>query len=130
MIVARQFIAWNISIEKPSRRVRSDPYPRLINRPDRSTPIGPNHTVPYGTVPVFARIPGNKLPGYDRSVPPGKNQHKRVEKKFTRAQTNQNHVNSESLTQRWANVQYSEHAHESPLGDFAKSLLLAKNSPG
>jgi hypothetical protein len=21
--------------------------------------------VPYGTVPVFARIPGNKLPGYD-----------------------------------------------------------------
>jgi hypothetical protein len=51
------------SIENPSRRERSDPYPRLINRPDRSTPIGPNHTVPYGTVPLFASIPGNKLPG-------------------------------------------------------------------
>jgi hypothetical protein len=56
---------------RPSRRERSDPYPRLINRPDRSTPIRPNHTVPYGTVPVFARIPGNKLPGYYHSVPPG-----------------------------------------------------------
>jgi hypothetical protein len=60
------------SIENPSRRARSDPYPRLINRPDRSTPIGPNHTVPYGTVPLFAPIPGNKLPGYDHSVPPGR----------------------------------------------------------
>src|ERR1700730_8461517 len=57
---------WN-----PSRRARSDPYPGLINRPNRGTPIGPNHTVPYGTVPVFARIPGNKLPGYDHSVPAG-----------------------------------------------------------
>ena len=36
-----------------------------------STPIGPNHTVPSGTVPFFARIPGNKLPGYHHSVPPG-----------------------------------------------------------
>ncbi len=36
-------------IENPSRRARSDPYPRLIGRPDRGTPIGPNHTVPYGT---------------------------------------------------------------------------------
>ena len=71
MIVARQFIAWNSSIENPSRRARSDPYPRLINRPDRSTPIGPNHTVPYGTVPLFAPIPGNKLPGYHQLVPTG-----------------------------------------------------------
>jgi hypothetical protein len=62
------------SIENPSRRARSDSYPRLINRPDRNTPIGPNHTVPYGTVPVFARIPGNKLPGYHHSVPPGRAQ--------------------------------------------------------
>ena len=60
------------SIESPSRRARSDPYPRLINRPDRSSPIGPNHTVPYGTVRLFARMPGNKLPGYDHSVPPGR----------------------------------------------------------
>jgi hypothetical protein len=38
----------------PSRRGRSDPYARLITRPGRSTPIVPDHTVPYGTVPVFA----------------------------------------------------------------------------
>ena len=51
MIVARQFIAWNVSkTATPSRRVRSDPCPRLTNRPDRSTPSRPNHTVPYGTV--------------------------------------------------------------------------------
>ena len=65
MIVARQFIAWNASIENPPRRVRSDPYPGLINRANGGAPIGPNHTVPYGTDPVFAPIPGNKLPGYD-----------------------------------------------------------------
>jgi hypothetical protein len=46
-------------------------YPRLISRPDRNTPIGPNHTVPYGTVSVFAPIPGNKLPGYLHSIPTG-----------------------------------------------------------
>src|SRR5260221_3075816 len=39
--------------DNPSRRAPSDPYPRLIRRPDRSTPIGPNHTVPYGTVPFL-----------------------------------------------------------------------------
>jgi hypothetical protein len=37
----------------PSHRERSDPYPQLINRPDRSTPSRPNHTVPYGTVPFL-----------------------------------------------------------------------------
>src|SRR3984957_21187579 len=36
-----------------ARRARSDPYPRLISRSDRSTPIGPNHTVPSGTVPFL-----------------------------------------------------------------------------
>src|SRR5258707_4344587 len=78
MIVARQLIAWNrFNRESVPYRVRSDSYPGLINRPDGSTPIGPNHTVPYGTVPVFARIPGNKLPGYDHSVPPGQNRHTR-----------------------------------------------------
>ena len=56
----------------PSRRARSDLYPGLIVAPIIGTPIEPNHTVPYGTVPVFARIPGNKLPGYHRSVPPGR----------------------------------------------------------
>src|SRR4029077_11109568 len=67
-------------IESPSRlvrhsqdgdggRARSDLDPWLINRPNRGTPIGPNHTVPYGTVPGFAPIPGNKLPGYFHKRP-------------------------------------------------------------
>jgi len=42
-----------VQSRNPSRRARSDPYPRLISRPDRSTPTGPNHTVPYGTVPFL-----------------------------------------------------------------------------
>jgi hypothetical protein len=70
MIVARQFTAWNRSIKNPSSRARSDPYPRLINRRNRCTPIGPNHTVPYGTIPICARIPGNELHGYHHLVPP------------------------------------------------------------
>src|SRR5260370_3014621 len=40
-------------IENPSLRARFDPNPGLINRPNRGTPIGPNHTVPYGTVPFL-----------------------------------------------------------------------------
>src|SRR5260370_38306632 len=60
----------HVPIENPSRRARSDPDPGFINRPNRRTPIGPNHTLPYGTVPVFARIPGNKLHGYDHLIPP------------------------------------------------------------
>jgi len=51
MIVARQFIAWNRSIENPSRRGRSDPYPGLVSIPDGNTPVGPNHTVPTGRFP-------------------------------------------------------------------------------
>jgi hypothetical protein len=58
-------------IENPSRRARSGPYPGLINRHNGGTPFGSNHTVPYGTVTVFAPIPGNKLPGYFHNVPTG-----------------------------------------------------------
>ena len=32
-----------------------------------------DHTVPYGTVPLFERIPGSKLPGYHHPVPSGLN---------------------------------------------------------
>ena len=70
-MVARQFIAWNATNRESVPQARSDPYPGLINRPNGGTPIGPNHTVPYGTVPVFAPIPGNKLPGYFHYVPTG-----------------------------------------------------------
>jgi hypothetical protein len=49
MIVARQFIAWDVSKKGDPSRRESDPYPRLICRPDRSTPIGADQTVPYGT---------------------------------------------------------------------------------
>src|SRR5258707_391284 len=41
------------SIENPSRREWSDPYSRLISRPDRGTRIGPNHTVPTGRAAWF-----------------------------------------------------------------------------
>jgi hypothetical protein len=71
MILARHLSAWNALEKDPSRRERCDPYLWLIRRRDRSTPMGPNHTVPYGTARVFARIPGSKLPGYDHNVPPG-----------------------------------------------------------
>ena len=49
------------SIENPSRRERSDPYPRLLNRPDRSRPIMTQsyRALRYGS--LFARIPGNKI---------------------------------------------------------------------
>jgi hypothetical protein len=49
MIVARQFIAWKRAKRNPSRRARSDPHQRLFTRRDRRPPIGPDHTVPYGT---------------------------------------------------------------------------------
>jgi hypothetical protein len=72
MIVARQFIAWK-GVQTGIRPVGHGliPYPGLINRAKRAAPIGPNHTVPSGTVPVFAPIPGNKLPGYFHNVPTG-----------------------------------------------------------
>jgi hypothetical protein len=54
MIVASQFIAWNpFNRESVRRAARSDPNPGLINRPNRGTPIGPNHPVPYGTGSFF-----------------------------------------------------------------------------
>ena len=46
MIVARQFIAWNVSQKKTVPEGRSDPYPRLIHALIISALIGPNHTVP------------------------------------------------------------------------------------
>jgi hypothetical protein len=34
-------------------------------------PNRPPHTVPLGRASLFERFPGNKLPGYDHSVPSG-----------------------------------------------------------
>jgi hypothetical protein len=71
MIVARQFIAWK-GVQTGIRPVGYGLIlPGLINRPKRGAPIGPNRTVPSGTVPAFALIPGNKLPGYFHNVPTG-----------------------------------------------------------
>ena len=75
MIVARQFIAWN----RFHSRIRPVGH-GLILTPDLSIvlvvarPSDPIIPCPNGTVPVFARIPGNKLPDYHHSVPPGRAQ--------------------------------------------------------
>src|SRR5260221_12841748 len=50
---------------------RSIFFEDLSPPPNRITLIVANHTVPSGTVSLFGRIPGNKLPGYDHSVPTG-----------------------------------------------------------
>jgi hypothetical protein len=73
MIVAWQFIARNRSNNRPVplgygvMRAEIGLHPRQR----RECLLQTDHTVPYGTGHRFACIPGNKLPGYDRSVPPG-----------------------------------------------------------
>jgi hypothetical protein len=64
-MVARQFIAWDVSKKatRPVGTLRGE-LPRYFTAQGIRTFYRPNHTVPYGTGPVFARIPGNKLPGY------------------------------------------------------------------
>ena len=70
MIVARQFIAWNRSNPNPSRRARSDPFPRLVSRPDCGS-LSDAITPSLRDGSLLKGIPGNKLPGYDHLVPPG-----------------------------------------------------------
>jgi hypothetical protein len=48
LVLVRGVIPKGLS-DRSQPRKRSDPYPGLNNRPNRGTPIGPNHTVPYGT---------------------------------------------------------------------------------
>jgi hypothetical protein len=45
------------------------PTPTWISRPSGGMSIGRNHTVPSGTVSVFAPKQGNKSPGYFHNVP-------------------------------------------------------------
>jgi hypothetical protein len=72
MKVARQFIACNRSQKDPSRRQRYDRRRvGLIWSGAVNDIFGPDHTVPYGTDLCFGHLPGNELPGYDRSVPAG-----------------------------------------------------------
>ena len=69
MIVAWQFIARNRSIPDPSRRARCDWNVFVVL-------VVPNQGVliilSLRDRRLFAQIPGNKLPGYDRSVPTGR----------------------------------------------------------
>jgi hypothetical protein len=74
-MVARQFIAWDVSKRNPSRRVRCDLY-RGFGHLSRTTPAyprlnWPDHTVPPGRA-LISSIPGSKLPGYVHLVPPGR----------------------------------------------------------
>ena len=72
MIVARQFIAWNGSQSRPSRRVRYDRWDGgSISSGAINNIVASDHSVPYGTDLSCGRVPGNKLPGYDRTVPTG-----------------------------------------------------------
>jgi hypothetical protein len=72
MIVARQFIAWNRSQKRPSRRARYDRWGGgLIWSAGLNDIVAADHTVPYGTDLCLGRVPGNELPGYDHSVPTG-----------------------------------------------------------
>jgi hypothetical protein len=82
MIVARQFTAWMIPGEDPSRRVRCDgllssaqPWWFRLGVPmniwRRYRQAQPFIPFPHGTDFFSGGIPGNKLPGYDHLVPPG-----------------------------------------------------------
>ena len=72
MKLARQFIAWNRTQKDPSRRERYDRWPVGLIWPGAvNNTFAPDHTVPYGTGLCFGHLPGNELPGYDRSVPTG-----------------------------------------------------------
>jgi hypothetical protein len=72
MIVARQFIAWNRSQKRPSRRARYDRWDGgLIWSAGLNDIVAADHTVPYGTDLCLGRVPGNELPGYDHPVPTG-----------------------------------------------------------
>ena len=59
-------------IKIPSRRARSDPYPGLTNRPGHWHAYQTQSYRPYGTSPLIENLPGNKLPGYAHSGPPGR----------------------------------------------------------
>jgi hypothetical protein len=69
-MVARQFIAWNLSARDPSRRdgmIRV--HGLFTNRSKHAVnPIIPSLRDGTPTLP----IPGSELPGYDHSVPSGR----------------------------------------------------------
>ena len=74
MIVARQFIAWNL-FQKGIR-----PGGDGMIGSDRRSRIGTNNQPGIRSDRALrdgfsiGRVPGNKLPGYDHSVPPGRAQ--------------------------------------------------------
>jgi hypothetical protein len=69
---ARQFIAWDLRKKrKPSRRERQDGGPIGVLRSGRRINRGSGSDRALRDGFLIARIPGNKLPGYDRLVPLG-----------------------------------------------------------
>jgi hypothetical protein len=96
MIVARQFIAWYGREKEPSRRVRYDLSPVTqcnrcvggrIETPlsTRSTKNGTGINRSHRTLrdgSFMGDFPGNKLPGYLHSVPPGHGQQYQSRKSY------------------------------------------------
>jgi len=72
MIVARQFIAWNTPKKgEPSRRDGVSRATRHIHRPWSKNVLSTESYRSLRDGFFVWHTPGNKLPGYDHSVPPG-----------------------------------------------------------
>ena len=72
MIAARQFIAWNTPKKgEPSRRGGVSRAARHIHRPWSKNVLSAESYRSLRDGFFVSHTPGNKLPGYDHSVPPG-----------------------------------------------------------
>jgi len=71
MIVARQFIAWDVPNRDPSRRDGMIGSRGRFFDHWRESIRSRGSDRPSGTGCPFGRVPGNKLPGYDHDVPTG-----------------------------------------------------------
>jgi len=73
MIVARQFIAWDVFERRfvPKGTVRS--VAGFVHRRRSKATVTNQSYRPYGTGRIVYGVPGNELPGYHHSVPTGQN---------------------------------------------------------